>query len=405
MFSRKKRCNMNKRVLSVSDINSHVKNLLEDDYILRSVFIKGEISNFTHHSSGHMYFTLKDKQSAVSAVMFRGSASGLSFAPKVGMKVLVRASASIYEKTGRYQLYIYDMEQIGKGALHEQFEKLKIKLEKEGLFDPLTKPDIPAFPKSVGVITSETGAAIRDIINVLNRRNPTVKIYVHPVLVQGDNAAPAIIEAIETMNKHTDCDVLIVGRGGGSIEDLWAFNEEKVARAIFDSKIPIISAVGHETDFTIADFVASLRAPTPSAAAELGVPNITDLQREVNNYRERTRGYIVKHLNHQSEVLKMYKSRPVLANASEMFTRRAQDVDLLEGRLKDTIEKLLTTNKSNLSEGVAKLKALSPLNTLDRGYGLVLDDKEQIISSAKQVEKGQDIEITLKDGEISAKVN
>lgn len=394
---------MKKKVFSVSDINGYVKNMLEDDYVLRNVYIKGEISNFKHPSSGHMYFTLKDQNGAVSAVMFKGSNSSLKFEPKEGMMVVVRASVSMYVKTGQYQIYLSEMEVSGRGTLHEAFEQLKIKLEKEGLFELQYKKPIPYFPKTIGVITSGTGAAVRDILNITRRRNPGAKLYVYPVLVQGEAAPQDIVSAIEAMNQHGKCDLLIVGRGGGSIEDLWAFNEEIVARAIFSSDIPVISAVGHETDFTIADFVASLRAPTPSAAAELATPDVWELQRRIDQYTVRMEKDIYNYLDHKARILKMYTSRPVLAQAGEYFARKGQDLDLLDARLQDILAATLNTKQSALGEKIAKLNALSPLNTLERGYALVTDKKDNVITSVKQVKKDQSLRIRLKDGEIEAK--
>lgn len=395
---------MKKKVFSVSDINNYVKGILEDDYVLRNVYIKGEISNYKPHSSGHMYFTLKDESGAVSAVMFRASASTLSFVPESGMMVIVRAAVSMYVKTGQYQIYVYEMEIAGRGTLYEAFEKLKAKLDKEGLFDQKYKKPIPRFPKSIGIITSGTGAAVRDILNVIGRRNPGIKTYIYPVLVQGEDAPLDIVHALEAMNEHGECDVLIVGRGGGSIEDLWAFNDERVARAIFTSQIPVISAVGHETDFTIADFVASLRAPTPSAAAELATPNIADLNRQIMQYTVRINRSINQQLEYKSHVLKMYRSRPVLAQADEYFARKAQDVDLLYSRLQEIFSKQLDSRKSVLGEKMAKLEGLSPLLTLQRGYTMITDHTNTPITSAKAVAKDQKINIMFKDGNVKAVV-
>lgn len=395
---------MKKKVFSVSDINGYVKNMLEDDYVLQNVYIKGEISNFTHHSSGHMYFTLKDPGGAVSAAMFKSSNNSLTFEPKAGMMVVVRAAVSLYVKTGQYQLYVYAMEVSGRGTLHEAFEQLKTKLQKEGLFDEQFKKPIPYFPRNIGVITSGTGAAIRDILNITRRRNPGAKIFVYPVLVQGEGSAFDISSAIEAMNEHGLCDVLIVGRGGGSIEDLWSFNEEMVARAIFASKIPVISAVGHETDFTIADFVASLRAPTPSAAAELATPDVQALQRQVDQYTIRMEKDMYQYLNHKGRILKMYTSRPVLAQGGEYFARKGQDLDRLHSRLQEALAGIVKTKQITLGENIAKLDALSPLNTLDRGYALVADDKDNVITSVRNVRTDQTLSIRLKDGKISARV-
>ena len=396
---------MSKKVFSVSDINTHVKNILEDDYVLKNVYIKGEISNYKHHSSGHLYFTLKDSNGAVSAVMFRASASTLSFVPKEGMMVIVRASVSLYVKTGQYQVYVYDMEVSGRGTLHEAFEQLKEKLSKEGLFDEQYKKPIPSFPRAIGVITSGTGAAVRDILNIVQRRNPGIRVYVYPVLVQGAGSALDIVNAIEAMNEHGACDVLIVGRGGGSIEDLWSFNEEIVARAIFSSRIPIISAVGHETDFTISDFVSSLRAPTPSAAAELATPHVEDLKRQVTQYTSRIQRDMIKLLEQKAHILRLYTSRPVLAQASEYFAQKGQYVDLLYSRLQEVMASGLGTKQSALGEKIAKLDGLSPLNTLQRGYALVTDEKDTLITSISHVKKDQGISIMLKDGTVQATVD
>ena len=274
------------KVYSVSQINNYIKRLFENDVFLQDIYIEAEISNFKAHSSGHLYMTLKDSGAAVNAVMFRSYAEKLKFMPEDGMKVLINGYISLYEKTGQYQFYVLSMEPAGKGALYIAYEQLKERLERSGVFDQKYKKDIPSYPKCVAVITSPTGAAVRDIIQVSGRRNPNVKIVVVPVLVQGDDAAPSIANAIESVNKWGQADTIIVGRGGGSIEDLWAFNEEMVARAIFESKIPIISAVGHETDFTIADFIADMRAPTPSAAAEIAIPENEGMSLAViNNYK------------------------------------------------------------------------------------------------------------------------
>ena len=321
------------------------------------------------------------------------------------MMVIVRASISLYVKTGQYQVYVYDMEVSGRGTLHEAFEKLKEKLSKEGLFDEQYKKPIPSFPRAIGVITSGTGAAVRDILNIVRRRNPGIQIYVYPVLVQGDGAALDIVNAIEAMNEHNACDVLIVGRGGGSIEDLWSFNEEIVARAIFSSHIPIISAVGHETDFTISDFVSSLRAPTPSAAAELATPHVEDLKRQVTQYASRIERDMLKLLEQKAHILRLHTSRPVLAQAGEYFAQKGQYVDLLYSRLQEVMASGLRSKQSALGEKMAKLDGLSPLNTLQRGYALVTDEKDSLITSISHVKKDQRISIMLKDGTVQATVD
>ncbi|NLI88817.1 MAG: exodeoxyribonuclease VII large subunit, partial [Epulopiscium sp.] len=321
------------------------------------------------------------------------------------MMVIVRASVSMYVKTGKYQIYVSEMEVSGRGTLHEAFEQLKAKLAKEGLFDDQYKKPIPYFPKTIGVVTSGTGAAVRDILNITRRRNPGAKIYVYPVLVQGDGAAADISRAIEDLNEHGLCDLLIVGRGGGSIEDLWAFNEEIVARAIFNSQIPVISAVGHQTDYTIADFVSDLRAPTPSAAAELATPDVKELQRRVEHYKLRIEKDIYKVLDHKAKILQMYTSRPVLARADEYFASKGQYLDQLYSRLQETMAANLNYKQSNLKEIIGKLDGLSPLNTLERGFSVVTDDKEKVITSVANLEKNQDIDILFKDGKVRATIN
>lgn len=395
---------MKKKVFSVSDMNTYVKNVLEDDYILRNVYIKGEISNFTHHGSGHMYFTLKDEKGTISAAMFSGDNRHLKFKPEAGMMVIVRASVSLYVKTGRYQIIVSEMEVSGRGTLHEAFEQLKKKLDKEGLFDQEYKKPIPYFPKAIGVVTSPTGAAVRDIINIIKRRNPGAKIYLYPARVQGDGSAQEIVTAIEGLNDHGKCDVIIVGRGGGSIEDLWSFNEEIVARAIFTSKTPVISAVGHETDFTIADFVASLRAPTPSAGAELATPDVGELQGRIAQYKIRLEQDMYKTLNHKANVLKMYTSRPVLSRAKEHFASQGQYVDLLYDRLQEILKTNVDNKQSALGEKLAKLNALSPLNTLQRGYSVVTDEEDRVITSVSSLSKDQEVSIKLHDGKVQAKI-
>ena len=363
--------------------------------------MKGEISNFKNHYTGHLYFTLKDENSLIKCIMFKSYAERLAFKPKDGMKVMVFGSVSVFERDGVYQIYVKQMMEDGMGDLHEQFEKLKAQLEAEGLFDEAHKKPIPLYPKVVGVLTSQTGAVIRDIINVSTRRNPNVYIRLLPVPVQGPGAAEQIAEKIKIMNEQKLADVLIIGRGGGSLEDLWPFNEEIVARAIYESELPIISAVGHETDFTIADFVADLRAPTPSAAAELAVPDVYELKQKITNYKNRYRLALKKKIE-------LMKLRYEKCMKSRVFTdpmRKIRDMDVtLDSyvqRLENRIKIIQKDNKSSYVELVTKLDALSPLKTLTRGYSLT-EKENKIVKSASELKENDKVKLKFYDGEKDA---
>lgn len=391
---------MEAKVATVSQINGYVKKILDHNIILNNVWIKGEISNFKHHYSGHLYITLKDEGAVLKAVMFRNSAQSLSFEPSDGMKVLARGRISVYEAGGSYQLYIEEMIPDGVGDLYIAYEKLKKQLEEEGLFAPEHKKPIPQFPKAVGVVTASTGAAVRDIINVITRRYPMAEIILFPAQVQGTGAAESIVRAIEYFNASGEVDTLIVGRGGGSIEDLWAFNEEITARAIFASKIPIISAVGHETDFTIADFAADLRAPTPSAAAEIAVPSAIELRNRINTDCNRISRNIAGRIEGSRLLLQRFKMRTP--------KDRIDDYNLkLDGLLK-TVESSLRMKLMNLKntfgETASKLDALSPLQTLARGYSIPTDSDGNVIRSAAQMEKGMEFTLRMKDGNTNCMV-
>ncbi len=391
---------MEAKVATVSQINGYVKKILDHNIILNNVWIKGEISNFKHHYSGHLYITLKDEGAVLKAVMFRNSAQSLSFEPSDGMKVLARGRISVYEAGGSYQLYIEEMIPDGVGDLYIAYEKLKKQLEEEGLFAPEHKKPIPQFPKAVGVVTASTGAAVRDIINVITRRYPMAEIILFPAQVQGTGAAESIVRAIEYFNTSGEADTLIVGRGGGSIEDLWAFNEEITARAIFASKIPIISAVGHETDFTIADFAADLRAPTPSAAAEIAVPSAIELRNRINTDCNRISRNIAGRIEGSRLLLQRFKMRTP--------KDRIDDYNLkLDGLLK-TVESSLRMKLMNLKntfgETASKLDALSPLQTLARGYSIPTDSDGNVIRSAAQMEKGMEFTLRMKDGNTNCMV-
>lgn len=389
--------------ITVTNLNKYIKDRVAEDDYLKSVFVKGEISNFKHHYTGHMYFTLKDENSLIKCIMFKSSTATLNFVPKDGMKVFVLGSVSVFERDGVYQIYVKAMQEDGVGDLYKEYEELKNKLEKEGYFDKEHKKKIPFMPKTVGVLTSQTGSVIRDIINVSTRRNPNVHIRLFPIPVQGKKAELEIAEAIRIMNDKNLADVLILARGGGSIEDLWPFNEEITARAIYNSKIPVISAVGHETDFTIADFVADLRAPTPSAAAELAVPDVEEVNMKIETYRNRYKNALKKKIEYM-------KLRYEKCMASKVFTDPTSKIKELYIELDNQIKRLenVTTNKvkdlkSSSIEMISKLDALSPLKTLTRGYAIAEKDKKSV-KSIKDIKKDDIINLKFIDGNIDTKV-
>ena len=388
-------------VLTVSQINTYLKAVLDGDDNLQHIFVCGEISNFTnHYRTGHFYFTLKDEKAAIKAVMFRSAAQRLRFLPENGMRVIIRGSISLFERDGVYQLYCDDMQPDGAGDLSVAFEQRKKKLEEMGLFDPLHKKPIPSLPSRIGVITSPTGAAVHDILNVLERRFPFAAIVFCGVQVQGESAAPQIAEAIARFNELQAADVLIVGRGGGSIEDLWAFNEEIVAHAIYNSHIPVISAVGHETDFTIADFVADLRAPTPSAAAELASPDTRELLFQLDTMLDRLTERVLD--KHQNKALRLEAMLHRLQQQSP--ERRLQ---LLETKLQQQTEKLISGGQAMLRPYAdalgtlaQKLEMTSPLRTLARGYVLAQDENGLLVRNAAKVQKGQTLALRFADGSV-----
>ncbi len=390
-------------VISVSELNKLVKELFDLNPMLSNLYVKGEISNFKRHSSGHLYFSLKDEASVIKAVMFKFSAYNLDFEPENGMKVVVNARLSSYERDGVYQLYINEMQPDGVGALHIKFEQLKEKLSKEGLFDEIYKKPIPQFPVRVGVVTSPTGAAVRDIINVIKRRSPSTDIIIYPASVQGEDAYKTIAEGIEYFNNEK-VDVMIIGRGGGSIEDLWSFNEEAVARAIFKSVVPVISAVGHETDYTISDFVADLRAPTPSAAAELCVPDALAVKEFILSAKKRMYNGLFKNITFLREKVKGYKESSYLANPHRLFERRLQDTDVLKNRLCTAYVKILSKKRERYIENVAKLDSLSPLKVLKRGYTFVEGEAGNVIESAKMLKADDLLSLRFTDGKVKCKV-
>ena len=383
--------------ITVTQLNSYIKNKMANDEYLNTVYIKGEISNYKHHYTGHLYFTLKDENSLIKCIMFKTYTSHLDFEPKDGMKVLILGTVSVFERDGIYQIYCKAMQEDGLGSLYTAYEQLKAKLEDEGLFDKANKKAIPLMPKTIGVLTSQTGSVIRDIINVSTRRNKNVNIKLLPVPVQGEGASIKIAEAIELMNAKKIADVIILARGGGSLEDLWPFNEEIVARAIYKSEIPIISAVGHETDFTIADFVADLRAPTPSAAAELAVPDVSKLQIDIEKYQNRLKLALSKKL----DLMKLKYEKCI---NTRVFKNPYEKIENYYLTLDNYIKMITIGATNNYKENihkfeniVSKLDSLSPLKTLVRGYSITQKNGE-VIKSVKQLKKDDDIEITFSDG-------
>lgn len=393
-------------ILSVSQINTYVKSIIEQDINLKNIYVCGEISNFTdHYRSGHLYFTLKDENCCIKAVMFRNAASRLKFAPQNGMKVLIRCSVNVYERDGVYQLYCDDMIPDGLGELTLAYEQLKAKLEDMGLFRQEHKLPIPEMPSKVGVITSPTGAALQDILSVLERRFPLAEIIFEGVQVQGDSAAGQIAAAIDKFNRLNAADVIIVGRGGGSIEDLWAFNEEIVAMAIYNSKIPIVSAVGHETDFTIADFVSDLRAPTPSAAAELCVPDYREILFTVDKLFDSLEESAARTIEKYQYRLMSYNSIIQQHSPKNTVELYSQLLSACEDKINMTFNNKIESYGNAILHYAAKLEAISPLKVLSRGYGIVEDDNNIPVKSSESLETGDKIRIKLFDGEIRATVN
>ncbi len=392
------------KVISISQLNRYVKNLLEQDRNVASVLIGGEISNFTnHYKSGHLYMSLKDENALVRAVMFRGAASKLTFTPENGMKVIVRARVSLYEKDGSYQLYIDSMQPDGVGALQVAYEQLKKKLEAEGLFDMALKRPLKRYPRTVAVITSPTGAAVRDILNVLGRRYPLAKVLFAPVLVQGDGAPPQIVDALARVNAIDEVDVIIVGRGGGSLEELWAFNDERVARAVRASRVPVISAVGHETDFTICDFASDLRAPTPSAAAELAVPDMQALSQSMQATGERLGQLLRMALEREHHRLRVLSEKRCLRSPLFYVEERQMRLDFLTQALASVAGNEVHRSSRRLAADAAKLDALSPLKVLGRGYAIPYKNGD-VLTSVADAAAGDSVTIRLCDGELACTV-
>lgn len=416
---------MDIKYITISDLNRYIKAKFDIDSNLNTVYLKGEISNFKHHTRGHFYFTLKDENSRLSAVMFNFNAMKVNFKPEDGMKVLVSGRISVYEATGSYQIYVNTMELDGIGNLYLEYEKLKKKLASEGLFNPEHKKSIPKYPKTIGIITAPTGAAIRDILSTIKRRYPIAKTILFPALVQGEGAKESVAKQLKRAQEY-DLDVIICGRGGGSIEDLWCFNEEIVARAIYDSKIPVISAVGHEIDFTIADFVADLRAPTPTGAAEMAVPNIADLNNLFNQLKIRVTKAIQNKMTSTTNRLETITSKQILKNPLSIYEIKEQKLDNLLDRLQlfmtnrikeDTLKyhkvidnklfknpvKILENKEYQFNILLKTITVLNPMKLLESGYSIV-KNKDEVITSIKLVKVNDNIDINLKDGKLVAKV-
>ena len=416
---------MDIKYITISDLNRYIKAKFDIDSNLNTVYLKGEISNFKHHTRGHFYFTLKDENSRLSAVMFNFNAMKVNFKPEDGMKVLVSGRISVYEATGSYQIYVNTMELDGIGNLYLEYEKLKKKLASEGLFNPEHKKSIPKYPKTIGIITAPTGAAIRDILSTIKRRYPIAKTILFPALVQGEGAKESVTKQLKRAQEY-DLDVIICGRGGGSIEDLWCFNEEIVARAIYDSKIPVISAVGHEIDFTIADFVADLRAPTPTGAAEMAVPNIADLNNLFNQLKIRATKAIQNKMASTTNRLETITSKQILKNPLSIYEIKEQKLDNLLDRLQlfmtnrikeDTLKyhkvidnklfknpvKILENKEYQFNILLKTITVLNPMKLLESGYSIV-KNKDEVITSIKLVKVNDNIDINLKDGKLVAKV-
>ena len=439
---------MNDKYLTVTALTKYLKYKFDTDDNLRKVYIKGEISNFKAHTTGHLYFSIKDEGSIIKAIMFASNAKKLTFEPKEGSKVLVTGNVSVYPATGNYQIYVDSIEEDGIGNLYIEFEKLKAKLSSEGLFDSKYKKEIPKYPSSIGIVTASTGAAIRDILSTIKRRYPICKTYLFPCLVQGEYASQDIVAKIKEAN-HYPLDVLIVGRGGGSFEDLNCFNNEEVARTIFDSKIPIISAVGHEVDFTIADFVADLRAPTPTGAAEMAVPNLVDVKNRIEQYSirlkeaiykkiklkklyldsvknsfviknpklmyqnviqhldtlmEKLNTTILKKINVSKLTLEHLKSSYIFKNPNSLYEEQKEDLYVLNYRLYQSMKNVVIKEKNNLNNVINKLTLLNPLTILDRGYNIAYKDNE-IVKTVSSIQVNDNLKIKMSDGELMVRVN
>lgn len=392
------------QILTVSDVNRYIKSLMAYDGVLSSVWVRGEISNYKRHYSGHLYFTLKDAGSLLKCVMFKTAADKLLFEPENGMKVMIRGSVSVFERDGVYQLYAEAMKADGVGDLHVAFEQLKAKLQAEGLFADSRKQPIPTMPHTIGVLTSETGSVIRDILNVLTRRFYPIHVKLYPCAVQGEGAARQLAGGVAYFNREKNCDVIIIARGGGSLEDLWPFNEEVLARAIADSEIPVISGVGHETDFTICDFVSDLRAPTPSAAAELAVPELTALQKKLASYKERVLHIPDANLRVKKQQLEKVRQRDFFRNPSGTVKDSRLTLASIQEDLEELMKQALKEARHQNGLLAARLDALSPLKILSRGYGVVQDGQGATVTTVAGVQVGDSVAVRLQDGKLLCRV-
>ena len=392
-----------RNVYTVKQVNSYIKNMFTQDFMLNRIYVKGEVSNCKYHTSGHIYFSLKDESGTIACVMFAGSRAGLSFRMKEGQQVIVLGSISVYERDGKYQLYAREIVPDGAGLLYEKFEALKKELAEMGMFAPEYKQPIPKYVRTVGIVTAPTGAAVRDIINIAGRRNPYVQLILYPALVQGEGAAESIVKGIHALEAK-QVDVIIVGRGGGSIEDLWAFNEEAVARAVFDCTVPVISAVGHETDTTITDYVADLRAPTPSAAAELAVYEYREVKETMLNCAQRMRRAVLIRADAQRARLKQMELRLKFAHPRQKLNEKRQYCVELEDRLRNLMDRRLIAEKHRLALSAEKMKGLSPLEKLNQGFSFVQDENGRNIKSIRQVRQGERLTVYVTDGKIEAEV-
>ncbi|ELC8452185.1 exodeoxyribonuclease VII large subunit [Clostridium perfringens] len=392
---------MKLKTLSVGEVNNYVKKLVENDFILKNLNVKGEISNLKFHSSGHIYFSLKDENSKVNCIMFKNNAVNLDFRLEEGMKVEIKARLGVYHKEGTYQLYCENIKKAGIGELFEEFHKLKKELSEEGIFDEKYKRALPKFPKRIGIITARTGAAVRDIINVIQRRNKSLDIILYPAKVQGENAADSIIEGIRYFNNEKSVDVIILGRGGGSIEELWAFNNRELAYEIFNSRIPTVSAVGHEVDFTISDFVSDMRAPTPSAAGELVSPSLQEMINDLVNKKEFLhRAIDRKFLNSKRDVDLLHKGLKG-NNPKHIIEKRIKEVNSLEEKLNFLGKRKIDKAKDELIALNSILQTLNPLNTLERGYSVIMDKKDKVINKVSELKKNDMVKVIMKDGSVN----
>lgn len=391
------------KVYSVSSVNQYIKNMFSNEYALSVVFVKGEISNCKYHSSGHIYFTVKDEGSQLACVMFRGDRKGLGFTMENGQEIIVGGSINVYERDGKYQLYAKKIVLAGDGILAERYEQLKKKLESAGYFDPDRKLPIPKYVKRVGIVTAQTGAAVQDMINISTRRNPYVQLILYPAKVQGEGAAETIAAGIQTLDE-AKVDVIIVGRGGGSMEDLWAFNEEIVADAVFACRTPVISAVGHETDFTITDFAADLRAPTPSAAAELAVYDVRQVLEELYDYEDRLARSILRQIETYSERLSFLEAKLKSCHPEHQIREQRQRLMNLEDRLCVVIRQACRDRKHEFALLAGRLDSVSPLKKLASGYAYVSDKDQNMIDSVHRVKKGEEVCVTFADGMVTAEV-